>query len=252
MTTTALPTRRQEAWRYADLDALARVWPLADAPERVEVGPGEARVLFLPALDATAGVAVRQIDIDIAQDGRCDLFALVAGTADYGRLEIRTTLHGRAHFELGAAIIGTANQTLEIVTDVTHAEPAATSNQIVRNILGGQATGSFLGKVAVARDAQQTDATQSVKAMLLDRRATANAKPELEIFADDVKCAHGATVGELDKAALFYLASRGLPPAAAKRLMLHAFVVESYRNAAENAAREDIEKHALLALERVL
>ena len=79
-------------------------------------------------------------------------------------------------------------------------------------MLNGKATGSYLGKVEVARGAQQTDAEQSVKAMLLDRGATANCKPELEIFADDVKCAHGATVGELDAMQLFYAESRGLDP----------------------------------------
>src|SRR3546814_2716726 len=80
----------------------------------------------------------------------------------------------------------------------------------------------------VARHAQKTDAEQSVKAMLLDRTATANAKPELEIFADDVKCAHGATVGELDKAALFYMASRGMEPGLARTLLLRSFRSEEH------------------------
>ena len=75
-----------------------------------------------------------------------------------------------------------------------------------------------------------------MKALLLDRTATANAKPELEIFADDVRCAHGATVGELDKAALFYLASRGLPPAEAKQLLLQAFVAGVFDGAVDEAA----------------
>jgi Fe-S cluster assembly protein SufD len=94
----------------------------------------------------------------------------------------------------------------------------------VRSVLGGKAVGSYLGKVAVARDAQQTDSIQSVKAMLLDRGATANCKPELEIYADDVKCAHGASVGELDKEQLFYAAARGLDPATARALLLEGFV----------------------------
>ena len=79
-------------------------------------------------------------------------------------------------------------------------------------------------EVAVAHSGQQTDSEQSVKAMLLDRGATANAKPELEIYADDVKCAHGASVGELDKEQLFYAASRGLDPASARALLLEGFV----------------------------
>ena len=77
---------------------------------------------------------------------------------------------------------------------------------------------------AVARDAQKVDASQSVKAMLLTRTATANAKPELEIFADDVKCAHGATVGELDKNALFYLQSRGINKEEAAAMIVSGFI----------------------------
>jgi Fe-S cluster assembly protein SufD len=138
---------------------------------------------------------------------------------------------------------------LEIVTEVRHDHPGATSNQVVRSVLGGRATGSFLGKVAVARHAQKTDAAQSVKAMLLDRTATANAKPELEIFADDVKCAHGATVGELDKAALFYMASRGIPPAEARRLMMQAFIADAFVSMEDDAEREAMEGRALAALE---
>ena len=118
----------------------------------------------------------------------------------------------------------------------------------MRAILSGQATGSYLGKVAVARDAQGTDGSQSVKAMLLDRTATANLKPELEIYADDVKCAHGATVGELDRQSLFYLASRGLPPAAAKTLLLRAFVGSLF----EGDDAEPLHAAVDRALERVL
>ena len=85
--------------------------------------------------------------------------------------------------------------------------------------------------------------------MLLDRGATANAKPELEIFADDVKCAHGATVGELDKQALFYMASRGLDPATAKKLMLQAFIADAFVSVGDDAVREAIESKALEVME---
>ncbi|HET7316507.1 MAG TPA: SufD family Fe-S cluster assembly protein, partial [Sphingomicrobium sp.] len=119
--------------------------------------------------------------------------------------------------------------------------------QIVRSVLNGKATGTYLGRIEVARDAQKTDAEQSVKAMLLDRGATANAKPELEIFADDVKCAHGATVGELDADQLFYLGSRGLPPAEARTLLLEGFITGLWDGATEpeaicNAARDALRR----------
>src|SRR3546814_13009650 len=95
-------------------------------------------------------------------------------------------------FTLGAAQIGGGTQNLEIITTVTHAEPGATSRQIVRSVLGGTATGTYLGKVAVARDAQRTDSEQDVKAMLLNLSATAHAKPEHRTFADDDKVAQVA------------------------------------------------------------
>ena len=116
-------------------------------------------------------------------------------------------------------------------------------------MLNGRATGSYLGKVEVARGAQQTGGEQSVKAMLLDRGATANCKPELEIFADDVKCAHGATVGELDAMQLFYAESRGLDPAGARALLLEGFVMGLWDDAKDGEA---ISKAAREALRRVV
>jgi len=223
----ALPTRRDEAWHYADFDALARLWPLP-AVERIVVPAGG---VFSRAIVQDMG-GVRQIGLVVGKGASARMDTLNLG-GDYGRIELDVTLHEGAHFELRGAILGSGEQTLEIVTTVTHAEPNATSNQTVRTVVGGKATGSYLGKVAVAQGAQKTDAAQSVKAMLLDRTATANAKPELEIYADDVKCAHGATVGELDQAALFYLASRGLPPAEAKQLLLQAFVAGVFEGSQE-------------------
>ncbi len=243
MNAMLLPTRKDEAWRYADLEAVARVWPVA-APEQIVVAAGQAETRYLIQSAADGAVAIHQFAITLEAGSRLDFHVLNAGGA-YGRVSLDVTLKDGAHFELGGVILGTGEQVLEIVTTVTHAEPNATSNQVVRSVLGGHATGSYLGKVAVARDAQKTDASQSVKAMLLDRTATANAKPELEIYADDVKCAHGATVGELDKAALFYLASRGLPPAEAKQLLLQAFVAGVFEGA---EAQEPLTSAALVKL----
>ncbi len=162
------------------------------------------------------------------------------------------TLERGAHFELGGVIIATGEQTLEIVTTVRHAGPGASSNQVVRCVAGGTATATYLGKVAVARAGQQTDAAQSFKALLLDRGATANAKPELEIFADDVKCAHGATVGELDKLALFYLESRGVPPVSARALLTRAFLSDALVSMADDAARDAAEAQVTTLLEAAL
>jgi Fe-S cluster assembly protein SufD len=228
----ALPTRKDEAWRYSDLNALARVWPLP-AAECVVVPASGA---FARTIVQDNG-SVHQLDIAIGKGATAVVNVLNIG-GDYGRIELNVTLHEGADFKLGAVQIGGdsssgVGQTLEIITTVTHAEPGATSSQIVRSVLAGQATGTYLGKVAVARDAQHTDSTQSVKAMLLDRTATANAKPELEIYADDVKCAHGCAIGELDPMGLFYLQARGIAPADAKKLMLQAFVAGVFEGAAD-------------------
>ncbi len=175
---------------------------------------------------------VHRIDLVVGNDAVVAVHILNIG-GDYGRVELNVTLHEGADFKLGGVQIGGGEQTLEIVTTVTHAEANATSSQVVRSVLAGKATGTYLGKVAVARDAQGTDSEQSVKAMLLDRSATANAKPELEIYADDVKCAHGAAIGELDPMGLFYLQARGIAPADAKKLMLQAFVAGVFEGAAD-------------------
>jgi Fe-S cluster assembly protein SufD len=237
MTGAALPTRRDEAWRYSDMAALARAWPLPAAESVIVPAGGD----FARTIVQDSGT-IHQIDIAIGKGATAALYVLNIG-GDYGRVELNVTLHEGADFKLGAVQIGGGTQTLEIITTVTHAEPGATSAQIVRSVLAGQATGTYLGKVAVARDAQQTDSEQSVKAMLLDRSATANAKPELEIYADDVKCAHGCAIGELDPMGLFYLAARGIAPADAKKLLLHAFVAGVFAGAAD----EDVLTAAALA-----
>jgi Fe-S cluster assembly protein SufD len=218
---SALPTRKMEAYRYADVAALASVWNDLAQPERRTITAQEKlQQIWLPSNDP---VQVQRIEFMLEADATANIYALNTA-ATYGRIEIVVTLADGAHFGLDAANIGEGKSTLEIVTTVRHIGVGATSRQTVRSVLGGTAVGTYMGKVAVARSGQQTDSVQSVKAMLLDRGATANAKPELEIYADDVKCAHGATVGELDPEQLFYAAARGLDPASARALLLEGFV----------------------------
>lgn len=228
-----VPTRHDEAWRYSDIAAVEAAWPLP-VPESIIVPAGGH---FARTIVQDTG-AIHQLEIAIGKGATAAIHILNIG-GDYGRVELNVTLHEQADFKLGAVQIGGNTQTLEIVTTVTHAEPKATSSQIVRSVLAGTATGTYLGKVAVARDAQLTDSVQSVKAMLLDRSATANAKPELEIYADDVKCAHGCAIGELDAMGLFYLQARGFAPADAKKLMLQAFVAGVFEGAADEEMLTD-------------
>ena len=217
----ALPTRKDEAFRYADIDALASVWSALASPETVTIAARQKlQQIWLPNGDE---VQVKRVNLTLEPGATARIFALNTASV-YGRIELDVTLREGSDFALSAANIGGGTSTLEIVTTVSHAEPDAASRQMVRSVLGGTATGTYLGKVAVSRDAQHSDSEQSVKAMLLTRGATANAKPELEIYADDVKCAHGASVGELDAMHLFYAAARGLDPAGARALLLEGFV----------------------------
>ena len=247
---STLPLRRHEAWRYSDLTTLGGVWTEAPAGDRridvpagttlavserldapgwhneavaVTVGDGATLTLDVTQARALDAVTTQVYTVTVGDGAHCRFDILQHGSR-FGRIALDVTLGAKAVFELGGVILGRAEQTLEIVTTINHIAPGAISRQVVRTVVDDRAIGSYLGKVAVARAGQQTDAAQSLKALLLSRTATANAKPELEIFADDVKCAHGATVGELDAQALFYLASRGVGPAEAKALLTEAFI----------------------------
>ena len=226
---SALPTRKDEAWRYSDLAAVARLWPVA--VEQIDVPAGETQSAIIVA----DSEAIRHIAITIGAQAAYRMTILDAGRS-YGRIALDVTLHEGADFHLGAVLIGNGAQTIELVTTVRHVGPASTSRQIVRAVAGGTATTSYRGQVAVAREGQKTDASQSFKALLLNRGATVNAKPELEIFADDVKCAHGAAIGEIDSNALFYMTSRGVPPHQARALLTRAFLSDALEGLDEATA----------------
>lgn len=270
-----LPTRRNEDWRYSDLEALREVWPQDIQTTRsLSVAAGESARLddhltgagwrhevvqidiatgaaldgiIIQARDADA-VTTQHYAISLAAGARCALNILQTGSR-YGRISLSVDLGEASHFTLGGVIIGASTQNLEIVTHVAHSNPRATSEQIVRVVADDQAVTSYLGKVAVARGAQKTDSAQSAKALVLTRTATANLKPELEIFADDVKCAHGASVGALDSNALFYLQSRGIAPADAQALLTRSFLAAAFVGV-DDATAEDLTDRAITAMEK--
>jgi Fe-S cluster assembly protein SufD len=247
--TAPFPTKAQEEWRYADLQALQPVWEQLGEAVTLVVAAGESlEEVWLPSRD---DVQVRRVQLSLGERAQARIFALNNAPV-YGRVELDVTLAADAEFELSVANIGGGNATNEVVTTVRHQGERGRSRQTVRSVLGGKAVGSYLGKVEVARGAQKVDGEQSVKAMLLDRGATANCKPELEIYADDVKCAHGASVGELDPMQLFYAQSRGLDPASARALLLEGFVMGLWDTVSNDMDRARIAEASSVALHEVV
>jgi Fe-S cluster assembly protein SufD len=127
-------------------------------------------------------------------------------------------------------------------TVVDHAKPHCESNELYKGMLDDQSTGVFNGKIFVRQDAQKTNAYQSNKNVLLSEGASVNTKPQLEIFADDVKCSHGCTIGSLDDESLFYLRSRGIPENIARSLLLHGFVLDILEQIKLAPIREYVDK----------
>ena len=244
----ALPTRRDEAWRYADFTALETLAPADFGQREIALAPGETRSETFVLDEESPGL--HRLRLTLGAGARAEIFAVLSAGA-YTRLDIEVTLEEGAHFELGGVTIGGGDATREIVTRLVHARPGATSNQVVRSVHWGRATGNFIGAIEVARDAQKTDAAQNFRAILLEAGASANAKPELEIFADDVKCAHGAAIGTLDQAAAFYMASRGIPPDAARRLLIRAFIADAFAAIGSEEEHDRMLGKAIDALEGV-
>lgn len=239
--TNTLPTTRDEAWRYADPAALANADPEEiDTWRTFTIEPGGT----LRHFGEPAAGPIDRWRIEVGAGG-CYAHFAVLDANDYARREIEVTLGEGAHFEFGGVVLGTGKATREFITRVVHAEPNATSNQVVRAVAADRSVANFLGRVEVARDAQKTDAAQNFRAILLNEGATANAKPELEIFADDVKCAHGAAIGALDEASAFYMAARGLAPEAARGLLIRAFIADAFGTIEDDREREDMISQAL-------
>ena len=211
-----------------------------------------ARLMRAIRILSTGGFVSLREEGEVA--GNASLTTTVLALGDAGtRIDGAVTLtDDGAYAEVGGALLARGEQRHDAAVVLRHAAPYGTSRQLWRAVADDKATASMAARVEVARDAQKTDGGQSLRGLLLQRTATINLKPELEIFADDVKCAHGATVGELDANALFYLESRGLPPERAKALLTRAFVADAIDRIGDEAVREVFAKDAERWLEAVV
>jgi Fe-S cluster assembly protein SufD len=179
----------------------------------------------------------------LADGAHYDTFVLTLG-ARLSRQDIQPTLEGEgASVGVNGAYLLRGEQEATTAVVVDHAAPGGTTRELWKGVVEERAHGVFLGTIAVRPDAQKTDAQQTNKNLLLSPRASVDTKPELEILADDVKCAHGATVGELDESALFYLRARGIPATEARRILIEAFAMDALETVADGAMREYLAAH---------
>ncbi|GAC86946.1 iron-sulfur (Fe-S) assembly protein SufD [Gluconobacter thailandicus F149-1 = NBRC 100600] len=209
-----------------------------------DLNAGEGRYVANPRFDIVVGKGARLTHVKLQQDSQtAGHLAIIAASVDAGgnydsftlnhggelaRHEVVSTLnapHAQVHVN-GIQIVD-GNRLNDLTSMIHHAAPDCGSRQTVKTVLSENGQGVFQGKILVDRIAQKTDGYQMNQALLLSEKAQINSKPELEIYADDVKCSHGATVGALDDEQLFYLRSRGIPEAEARDILVRAFLLDA-------------------------
>src|ERR1039458_7083753 len=167
----------------------------------------------------------------------------IATGARISRNRIRTALAGEGvECILNGLYLTRGDQLTDHHMVVEHAQPHCTSHEYYNGILDGRSRGVFHGRILVGQAAQKTDAKQTNKNLLLSEDATVDTKPQLEIYADDVKCTHGATVGQLNEESIFYLRARGIGAETARRMLIHAFAGEIIERIRHVPAREELDK----------
>ena len=167
-----------------------------------------------------------QFNATIGAGAKLRLFIMNSG-GKLVRQEVRVVADGEGgDFQLRAVNLLSGEALTDVTMQLDHSAEATTSTELIRNVLTDRAHGVFQGQIRVAREAQKTDAKMACNTLLLSDEADFSVKPELEIFADDVACGHGATVTEIDRSHLFYLMARGVPEAEARRLLVKAFLAE--------------------------
>ncbi len=187
--------------------------------------------------EGRAAFHLSSVHTAIAAGATYDNFTLNAG-GRLARNEIHASLDGpRAMCHMNGAQLVGDGQHADTTTDLHHAAPDCGSRQTYKTVLSGRSRGVFQGKILVSKPAQRTDGYQMNQALLLSEEAEMDSKPQLEIYADDVKCSHGATVGALDAAQLFYLRSRGIPAAAARSMLVEAFLTEAVEGVGDDICR---------------
>jgi Fe-S cluster assembly protein SufD len=217
----------------------------------VVIGAG-ARFTHARIARESTGVRIEDVTATVARDGSYRLHAASLGS-ELSRLELNIALNGEgaaAHLS-GLSVLGDGAHA-DVATHVDHAVGNTSSTQLFKHVAGGKSRAIYQGKITVREGADGSDSRQTAKALLFGDRAEADLKPELEIFADDVKCAHGAAVGDLDAESLFYLRARGIPEVEARSLLIRAFLEDAFGGVENEDARAALWQAAEAALPRAM
>jgi Fe-S cluster assembly protein SufD len=204
----------------------------------IEIGSGAELVRYSLQNGDTQAIDLTHTSVDVADTGRYQAIALMFG-GKLARAETHVTLAGEgASCLIHGAYLLSGHTHADMTTKVVHASPNGQTRELFKGAVQDRARGVFQGKILVERAAQKTDARQNHHALMLSEGAEIDAKPELEIYADDVQCAHGNTIGALDDQALFYMRQRGIPEAQAKSLLVEAFVTDVFDAIEHEGVRE--------------
>ncbi|MBT5265105.1 MAG: Fe-S cluster assembly protein SufD [Rhodospirillaceae bacterium] len=192
--------------------------------------------------DGRSAFHIARTALTLGDNTEYDGFRLSTG-GTLARDEIRATLDG-SHIEarLNGAYMAGDGQHIDTTSFIDHAKPECRSHQVFKGVLDAGGRGVFQGKILVRPDAQKTDGYQMNRALMLSPDAEIDSKPELEIYADDVKCSHGATIGELEENQLFYLMARGIPRDRARHLLIEAYLADAVEHVGHEPTRAAFQK----------
>ena len=225
--------------------ALTDAMYLTNAVTEVSVGEGATLRHIKLQREAERAFHVGTIEATQAKDSHYVSFSFATGAA-LSRSNIYTSLNGAGcGATLNGLLMHDGEQHSDHQTQIIHAQPNCFSRELYKSVLDDRSHGVFNGKVYVHPIAQKTDGKQTNKTLLLSEGAHADTKPQLEIFADDVKCTHGATIGQIDETALCYLKSRGVGNALARRLLTYAFAADVLETIEIDEVREELERMTL-------
>jgi Fe-S cluster assembly protein SufD len=218
---------------------------LTNAVTEVAMGEGARLDHYKIQRESAKAFHVGTTQVRQSRDSQYHSFSFAVG-GELARTNIYTSLDGEAATcTLNGLYLADGNQHIDNQTSIEHIAPNCPSHEVYKGVLGGRSHGVFNGKVYVHPEAQKTDGKQSNNNLLLSPTARIDTKPQLEIFADDVKCTHGATVGRLDDTALFYLSSRGIGPERARTLLTYAFAADVLERIELEPLKKDLEEMVL-------